>query len=324
MESSTKPNQDLLKAFDENRSELTRLSNSFNELDRKQKFIMNILRGYTDTSDETIHTGHPFSYYRGPEWKSQIDTFMKDAPLVLINRMSISAGPANDNADFNQPNNDLQIDDIIIHGIENYNFQNGGADTVTVSAPGLNDLKDNTLKIDGDKEVDHVVLDGCLKWVNQPDESDFIVLKAIDADQESRVVKIRKGLDVRTEVICDNRYLIKAGRNIVSDLIKGKIGDAPPEPFGGVGLRLRPAQDGLLVDKVYPNSPAEAAGLLEGDQLINIDDQPVSSMSFTAATLKLRGTAGTSVKVTYKTPSLTSNQLKTVIITRQMIDLRNK
>ena len=52
----------------------------------------------------------------------------------------------------------------------------------------------------------------------------------------------------------------------------------------GVGLRVKKQDDMLIVDRVYPESPALTAGVKVGDQIQEIDDRSTTSMSQQEAT----------------------------------------
>jgi len=67
--------------------------------------------------------------------------------------------------------------------------------------------------------------------------------------------------------------------------------------FGGIGAEIRAADRRILVARVLPMSPAERAGLLDGDLIVKIDDQSTVNMSSSDAQQLLRGPVGTEVIV---------------------------
>lgn len=68
--------------------------------------------------------------------------------------------------------------------------------------------------------------------------------------------------------------------------------------FGGLGIEIT-IRDGILtVVAPLEGTPADKAGILAGDQIIKIDDQPTQDMSLTEAVQKMRGPKGTKVKLT--------------------------
>ncbi len=69
--------------------------------------------------------------------------------------------------------------------------------------------------------------------------------------------------------------------------------------FVGVGVTLDSARDeGLLVQQLFKDGPADKAGLKAGDEILTIDGRNVSSFPPAAAAPLLRGEEGTKVKVT--------------------------
>jgi carboxyl-terminal processing protease len=88
--------------------------------------------------------------------------------------------------------------------------------------------------------------------------------------------------------------------------------------FVGLGVELRSAESGLLIDKVIQGSPAEAAGLLAGDQIIAVGDQATQELSTDAAAGLLQGPEGSTVEITALTPSQPPRRLK---ILRQHVEV---
>ena len=67
--------------------------------------------------------------------------------------------------------------------------------------------------------------------------------------------------------------------------------------FGGLGIEVG-MEDGLVkVIAPIDDSPAFRAGLLAGDLIVQIDDEPVKGMSLSDAVDRMRGLVGTSVKL---------------------------
>jgi carboxyl-terminal processing protease len=66
----------------------------------------------------------------------------------------------------------------------------------------------------------------------------------------------------------------------------------------GIGLSARPEKEGLVVTSVFPKSPADAAGLKQGDQIVQVDGKTPEGMDVlqgdegTEVTLKVRNKDG--------------------------------
>src|SRR4051794_18101855 len=69
--------------------------------------------------------------------------------------------------------------------------------------------------------------------------------------------------------------------------------------FDGIGATLDARDGHLRVVSAMPGAPAELAGLRSGDEILAIDETHTSGMSVQDAARRLRGTAGTTVQVTF-------------------------
>src|SRR5919107_6417591 len=64
--------------------------------------------------------------------------------------------------------------------------------------------------------------------------------------------------------------------------------------------------DFVTVARVFPNTPAEGAGVQEGDRIVQIDTQATRGWKTTQVSNTLLGTPGTKVKVTFNRPGVTA------------------
>lgn len=67
--------------------------------------------------------------------------------------------------------------------------------------------------------------------------------------------------------------------------------------FVGIGVIVSLRDKQLLIVAPIPGSPAEKAGLKSGDSIIRINDESVTDMSLDVAASKIKGPAGTTVKL---------------------------
>lgn len=67
--------------------------------------------------------------------------------------------------------------------------------------------------------------------------------------------------------------------------------------YGGIGIEIGAKDSRVTVISVFPNSPAEKAGIRSGDHFVKVEDTFVESLSVTEVANKVRGEAGTEVKL---------------------------
>lgn len=72
--------------------------------------------------------------------------------------------------------------------------------------------------------------------------------------------------------------------------------------YGGLGIELLTLKETLKIAALYPEGPAEMAGLLVGDVITDIDNKPVKDMGVAQAIHKLRGTPGEEVTLHIQRP----------------------
>jgi len=75
--------------------------------------------------------------------------------------------------------------------------------------------------------------------------------------------------------------------------------EATSGEFQGVGLNVREVKRGLRVVSVFEDSPAERAGLRDGDLIVSVGDTSLRGKSSAQSTALIKGPAGTEVELTY-------------------------
>jgi hypothetical protein len=78
---------------------------------------------------------------------------------------------------------------------------------------------------------------------------------------------------------------------------RDKNAPIPAFTFSGIGLEVALVDGQVTVRNPYNGAPAAKAGVLAGDVLIEIDDAPIKGLSLFQAIDKLRGPAGTQVRL---------------------------
>ncbi|HTE47326.1 MAG TPA: S41 family peptidase [Gemmatimonadaceae bacterium] len=75
--------------------------------------------------------------------------------------------------------------------------------------------------------------------------------------------------------------------------------------YGGTGMSIGPDSAGaIVVDRVFPNSPAEEAGVREGDHVLAVGTMLTAGQQLGKVSEALRGEPGSAVTVTYGRPGV--------------------
>ena len=92
---------------------------------------------------------------------------------------------------------------------------------------------------------------------------------------------------------------------------------ASRDGFGGIGVRIRMIEEGVLILSVMESTPAEDAGLHADDIIVAIDETPVPGMSQRDAVSRLRGPLRSRVRLKIDRPEV--DDLLLVQVTRAHI-----
>jgi carboxyl-terminal processing protease len=91
--------------------------------------------------------------------------------------------------------------------------------------------------------------------------------------------------------------------------------------FSGVGLSVVSVGRGLRAVQVFPDSPAERAGIAPGDTIVSVDGDSIAGESSTEATTKIKGPEGT--EVTLGVLDAKSGEVRQLRLTRAEVALPN-
>lgn len=69
--------------------------------------------------------------------------------------------------------------------------------------------------------------------------------------------------------------------------------------YGGVGMEIGEVQGFVTVQRVFPHTPAEQAGVIEGDRIVQVDTADTRGWSTAKVSDVLKGRAGTKVSVKF-------------------------
>ena len=67
--------------------------------------------------------------------------------------------------------------------------------------------------------------------------------------------------------------------------------------YYGVGLQVAPSGRGVVITRVFDDSPAAEAGIRAGDRLVTVEGKPVTGAGLDAAIARIRGPKGTTVRL---------------------------
>jgi carboxyl-terminal processing protease len=125
---------------------------------------------------------------------------------------------------------------------------------------------------------------------------DTLHTKYVGADQLDDKALIYGAINGMTEAVGDTghtSFLTPEERVARSKDLSGK--------YVGIGVRIDVAADGLpLIIGVFDGSPAKAAGLKTGDEIVAVDGKPTTGHEIDEIVSWVRGEAGTTVKVTVR------------------------
>ena len=90
---------------------------------------------------------------------------------------------------------------------------------------------------------------------------------------------------------------------------------ASRDGFGGIGVRIRLIEEGVLILSVMTETPAERGGLQKDDVIIAIDGTPVPGMNQREAISRLRGALRSKVTLTIDRPDADAPLIKELVRT---------
>ncbi|MGI8812882.1 MAG: S41 family peptidase [Pyrinomonadaceae bacterium] len=140
-------------------------------------------------------------------------------------------------------------------------------------------------------------------------------LQASAADGEVTIAKVTADYREALDVI-DNNYVGKVNHERVTEASVQsmlstldphssfftrdefrKLSEEQSSQFYGIGVSILQHRDGVYVQSVIPNTPAEKAGLRYGDRLVAVDGKDAREWSSSEVSKNVRGELGTSVKI---------------------------
>jgi carboxyl-terminal processing protease len=89
--------------------------------------------------------------------------------------------------------------------------------------------------------------------------------------------------------------------------------------FDGVGMSVEQDRRGLQVLNVFERSPAREAGIRKGDLIVAVNGRSIAGVSSQVATARIKGPAGTTVRLEVLSPD--TDRRRTLRVTRRRIEV---
>ena len=119
------------------------------------------------------------------------------------------------------------------------------------------------------------------------------------------------------------RGLVKELNDPYSDLFSPKelagFSQQTNGKYAGIGMQIEDQQGAITISKVFPHSPADEAGIREGDKILNVDSLSTRGWTTTKVSDYLIGTPDTKVTVTFGRPGVPDPIV--TIFTRRVIHI---
>ena len=74
--------------------------------------------------------------------------------------------------------------------------------------------------------------------------------------------------------------------------------------YGGIGMLVEEQEGQTVVSRIFPNTPAAEAGVMEGDRIVSVDSVSTVGWRMDRVTERLKGAPGTPVQVAFARPSV--------------------
>lgn len=93
--------------------------------------------------------------------------------------------------------------------------------------------------------------------------------------------------------------------------------DSGEATYEGVGFTIAPEPGGLMIVSIREDGPAARAGILPGDRILKLGNDPTAKLTFLECVQRLRGQPGETLTLTYSRPS--TRETKEVAMVREVM-----
>jgi carboxyl-terminal processing protease len=165
----------------------------------------------------------------------------------------------------------------------------------------------------------------------------FLNFSDVKAEDDKEVYKHLNLFGEAFEKIKNNYVEQVSSKELVEAAIEGMLSSLDPHStflntdelkelkvqtkgeFGGLGIEVTLESGFVKVISPIDDTPASRAGILAGDLITHLDDEPVLGMTLSEAVSIMRGKAGSKIKLTVNRED---NKTLQIVITRAVIELK--
>jgi carboxyl-terminal processing protease len=132
------------------------------------------------------------------------------------------------------------------------------------------------------------------------------------------------------DTIADSTLYRRAAAGVISELHDphsvfldpkrlSRLEESTSGHYAGVGIQMDVRDSGITVIGTLPGTPAERAGIMTGDRIVEIDSRSTHGLTSDEALKALRGSAGSTVRVAVERPGVSARLAFT--LTRAVIEV---
>jgi carboxyl-terminal processing protease len=129
-----------------------------------------------------------------------------------------------------------------------------------------------------------------------PDKISTDYREALDVIDKNYVSAIKHD-DVAEKSIQSMLWTLDPHSSFFSNDEYRKLNEEQASEFYGIGVSIQQHRDGVYVQSVIPNTPADKAGLRYGDKFITVDEKDAKDWTSSEVSKNVRGLKGTNVNV---------------------------
>ncbi len=119
----------------------------------------------------------------------------------------------------------------------------------------------------------------------------YIIADYVDSSKLDSANMSRAAIEGFIKTIND-RYTVYLSKSDLVQFVSSLQGK-----YAGIGAVVTVKDDKLMIVNIFPNSPAQKAGLKSGDAILEVNGEPITGLALDVAVSKIRGPENTIVKL---------------------------